>query len=60
MAESSGLNVLETNVTVIGGHSRTTTLPLFSQLSYHTKLSADLMEGLTEHVRSGGKVAWCL
>ena len=41
-------------VPVIGGHSGTTILPLFSQAEGYEKLSADQIEKLTLHVQNAG------
>ena len=53
VAENQGLNVLETNVNVIGGHAGTTILPLLSQVP-GTKFSDEDISALTNRIQFGG------
>ena len=50
VAENQGLNVLETNVNVIGGHAGTTILPLLSQVP-GTKFSDEDISALTNRIQ---------
>eukprot|EP01038_Epipyxis_sp_PR26KG_P011267 gene11267-15116_t len=53
VAENQGLNVNETQVTVIGGHAGTTILPLLSQVS-KAKFTPEDIETLTHRIQFGG------
>jgi len=53
VSENQGLDVLQTNVKVIGGHAGTTILPLLSQVA-GTKFSAEDFAALTHRIQFGG------
>lgn len=52
VAEKKGLDPEKTNVTVIGGHSGNTILPLLSQLN--VDFSQDEIEALTDRIQNAG------
>lgn len=54
-AEVIGAEPKETYVPVVGGHSETTTVPLFSKGKPNVPLSMEEMKKLVDHVRSAGK-----
>ena len=53
VAENQGMDVMNTNVTVIGGHAGTTILPLLSQVP-GAKFSDDDIKSLTHRIQFGG------
>ena len=50
----AGLKVAEVAVPVIGGRAGVTILPLFSQASPSSNLSASTIDALTERTQDGG------
>jgi malate dehydrogenase len=53
-AEATGTDCRSTRIPVIGGHSGTTILPLFSQAAGYSAISAEQIEKLTVHVQNAG------
>jgi malate dehydrogenase len=53
VSENQGLDVYNTNVTVIGGHAGTTILPLLSQVP-NAKFSEEDIAALTHRIQFGG------
>jgi len=53
VAQEFGYDPKKLNISVVGGHSETTILPLFSQMN-DGRISEDAMEALRKHVRDGG------
>lgn len=53
VSQMKNLDPLKTNVTVIGGHSGITILPLLSQLS-NVKFTSEEIESLTHRIQFGG------
>ena len=54
VSEAKGLNVAETNIPVIGGHSGVTILPLLSQASPKTSFTNEELEKLTDRIQNAG------
>lgn len=54
IAELKGLNVAQTNVPVIGGHSGVTILPLLSQVLPKTTFTDEEIVALTERIQEAG------
>ncbi len=54
MSEAKGLNVAETNVPVIGGHSGVTILPLLSQTTPNVSFTNEELEKLTDRIQNAG------
>ncbi|KAG4085801.1 lactate/malate dehydrogenase [Neocallimastix lanati (nom. inval.)] len=52
VSECKGLDVTKTDVTVIGGHSGTTIIPLLSQVS--VSFTDSQIKSLTHHIQFGG------
>ncbi len=53
-AEATSTDCRSTRIPVIGGHSGTTILPLFSQAAGYSAISAEQIEKLTVHVQNAG------
>ncbi|EWM27487.1 malate dehydrogenase [Nannochloropsis gaditana] len=53
VAENQGTDVLQTNVTVVGGHAGTTILPLLSQVK-GASFTPDALAALTHRIQFGG------
>jgi malate dehydrogenase len=53
VSECKGLDVTKTNITVIGGHSGTTIIPLLSQIPGVTFTESQI-KSLTQHIQFGG------
>jgi malate dehydrogenase len=53
-AEATNTDCRSTRIPVIGGHSGTTILPLFSQAAGYSAISAEQIEKLTVHVQNAG------
>merc|ERR1711928_293514 len=54
VAELKGLDILKTNVPVVGGHSGVTILPLLSQIVPATTLTHKEVESLTRRIQDAG------
>lgn len=54
VSEAKGLNVSETNVPVIGGHSGITILPLLSRTTPSVTFSDDELAKLTDRIQNAG------